>query len=246
MPKYKCLISYDGTNYVGWQIQPKGSSIQGLLEKTVTILLREPTRIIGAGRTDAGVHALGQVAHFETDTEIDIFRFLKQANAILPRDIRILDMGIVSPLFHSQYSATGKTYYYHICLGKILSPFVGRYRYHIMRDLDLDLVREGAKFFVGTHDFASFTNAGHSVKTTTRTLYRLDVNDEEGGVRLEFEGSGFLYKMVRNIVGVLVEVGDKKRALSTIPFLFESMDRRMSGATAPPQGLFLVKVNYEM
>lgn len=198
------MLTYEGTAYVGWQIQPNGPSIQGVIEEVLYTLLREKTRLVGSGRTDAGTHALGQVAHFKTAQELDCPRFIRALNGMLPHDIRILTLESVSDDFHAQYSAMGKEYHYHLWLDHAVAPFVRRYRYKVPFALDLDLLREGAKHFIGTHDFATFANVGSSVKTTVRTLYRLDIAEQEGGVRLEFEGSGFLYKMVRNIVGTLI------------------------------------------
>ncbi len=244
MHKYKLTLSYDGTEYVGWQIQPNGTSIQGSIEGALTTLLKTPTRVHGAGRTDAGTHALAQTAHFASESELDSRQMLRALNGMLPYDIRILELRQVEQTFHAQYSAVGKEYHYHLWLGPTVAPFVRRYRHHIPYPLDLDLLQQAAAKFVGTHDFATFANLGSTVKTTVRTIHRIDVIEQEGGVRLEFQGNGFLYKMVRNLVGTLIEVASGKRDIAEIEALLEAKDRRVGGIAAPAHALFLVKVAY--
>lgn len=244
MRKYRFTISYDGTDYIGWQVQPNGRSIQGLLEEALATLLKSPVRIIGAGRTDAGAHALAQTAHFQTEGELNPRQMLKALNGLLPYDIRIIDLQLADETFHAQYSAKGKEYHYHLWLEPSVAPFVRRYRHHVHSPFDLKLLKQATRYFVGTHDFATFANLGSSVKTTIRTLYRIDAADQEGGVRIEFEGNGFLYKMVRNIVGTLLEVASGKRNPEDIPSLLEAKNRQAGGLAAPARGLFLVKVNY--
>ncbi len=244
MPKYRLDIAYEGTHFFGWQIQPHDISIQGTIEKALTTLLRAKTRLIGSARTDAGVHALGQVAHFVSDALLNTVKILYSLNALLPPSIRILRMQEVSEEFHAQYSATKKEYHYHVWLDPISDPFLYPYRYHVHTPLSLPLLREAATLFVGTHDFASFANVGSHVKTTTRTLYRLDIVEERGGIRFECEGNGFLYKMVRNIVGTLLEFGAQKRDLKELVPLFERRKRAAGGMAAPPHALFLIRVEY--
>lgn len=241
--RYFLILSYDGTDYVGWQVQPNGVSIQGLVEKSLSLLLRYPIRVIGAGRTDAGVHALRQVAHFETEEKVNP-QLIYQLNGILPPSIRIHSIEEVSATQHAQYSATRKCYHYHLWLEKPISPFVARFRHAPSFPLSLPLIKEASGYFLGSHDFASFTNKGSSVKTTTRTLHRLDLCEQEGGIRLEFEGNGFLYKMVRNIVGALIEVGKGKLDPATLPHIFAAKDRRLAPMSAPARGLFLAWVDY--
>lgn len=244
---YKLLIAYDGTLYHGWQIQPNGISIQEVLEKALETFLRKKVHLIGSGRTDAGVHALGQVAHFKIDFQIPIYRFLKSINSLLPLDIRVKEVHEVSLDFHAQYSALSKVYHYHLHLDPILDPFFRLYRLQIFEKLDLELLRKAASMFLGQHDFAAFANEAHSGTAShdaIRIMTRLDCIPQEGGVRLEFEADGFLYKMVRNIVGTLIEIAAKKRAIEDIPLIFESKNRSLAGKAAAPHGLFLVKVNY--
>ncbi len=244
---YKLTIAYDGTQYKGWQIQPNGLSIQEVIQKAMQIFMRDAVQIIGSGRTDAGVHASGQVAHFKTSREIDLRRFLVSINGLLPHDIRLLKAEEVDMDFHSQYSAIGKIYHYHLYLDKIQMPFRLLYSYHLPTPLDIVLLEKAAAQFLGTHDFTAFANSalqGSAARDPIRTITRLQIVPEEGGLRLEFEGDGFLYKMVRNIVGTLLEVAQKKRPVDDIAEIFASQDRRRAGRAAPPQGLFLVQVHY--
>jgi tRNA pseudouridine38-40 synthase len=243
--KYRMRIAYDGTCYSGWQIQPNSISIQGLIEEALHTLLKNPIRIVGAGRTDAGVHALGQVAHFSFPSLLNCHQILYGLNGILPNDIRIKELAPVTNSFHAQYSALSKEYHYHIWLDKTVDPFWRLYRHHVYDSrFSLSLLIEAAAQFVGTHDFATFANIGGNVISTVRTITRLDTIEQEGGIRLEFEGDGFLYKMVRNIVGTLLEVATKRRDLLQIPSLLQVKDRRKAGMAAPARGLFLIKINY--
>lgn len=244
---YKLTIAYDGTAYCGWQIQPNGIAIQELIQEKTSILTRVPTTVIGSGRTDAGVHALGQIAHFHSPKLPDLYRFHGSLNALLPPDIRILKIEEAPNAFHAQYSAIGKTYHYHLHLDRISNPFKRLYSLHVKEKISLDLLKEATRSFLGTHDFTSFANEAHkgsAAKDAVRTLTRLDVVDEPGGVRLEFTGDGFLYKMVRNIVGTLLEVALGKRPLEDLPNLLAVKDRTVTGQTAPPHGLFLINVEY--
>ncbi len=245
--KYKLLIAYDGTRYGGWQIQLNSVSIQALIEDALKIALRKETAVHASGRTDAGVHAKGQVAHFVTDAAVDLGLLLRSLNGILPDDIRILSVEEADPNFHARYSAVSKEYHYHIHLDWALDPFKRLYAYHHPYPLDIPLMQQASQAFIGTHDFTSFANEaskGSAAKNPVRTLTRLDFIPEPGGLRLEFEGNGFLYKMVRNITGTLLDVGRKKISPSAIPSLFDKKDRRQMSSAAPPQGLFLIKVNY--
>lgn len=244
---YKLVIAYDGTRYSGWQIQSNATTIQETIQKAITIILRENVKIIGSGRTDTGVHALGQVAHFKSPQKLNLRAFQHSLNGLLPLDIRIKEVLDVPIDFHSQYSAKGKIYHYLLHLGPVLSPFCRLYSTHIPTKIDLSLLQQAALLFLGTHDFTSFANEAHTgvaAHDPVRTLMRLDIIPIEGGIRLEFEGDGFLYKMVRNIVGTLLEVAANKIPISQIPAIFKAKDRRLAGRAAPPHGLFLVKVHY--
>jgi tRNA pseudouridine38-40 synthase len=244
---YRFTIAYDGTNFSGWQIQPNGLSIQGSIQSALHTITHEEVHIVGAGRTDAGVHALGQTAHVRLTKPIAIDALQRSLNGILPPSIRVLDVAVAPNTFHAQRSATGKEYHYHICCTDVVLPFDRPYVWHCRYRLDLSRLREASACFVGTHDFKAFANApGHNCgpKTSIRTIRRLDVILTKGGVRLEFEGTGFLYKMVRNIVGMMVAVATGKRPIEDIGVVFASKDRRHAERAAPAQGLFLVRVQY--
>jgi tRNA pseudouridine38-40 synthase len=246
LKRIKITIAYDGTLYCGWQVQPSGTSIQTLVQKALETILRHPIALTGSGRTDAGVHALGQTAHFDTKEPVDLSRLSYAANALLPPDVRILSATPEEDSFHARYSATGKVYYYHLQLGERSDPTTRLYRTPIYGSFDANALREAAAKFLGTHDFHAFANTKEDkpLEDSIRTLTRLDVLEEEGGLRLEFEGDGFLYKMVRNLTGTLIEVAKGKRRADEISSLLQQKDRRLSGATAPPQGLFLMQVIY--
>lgn len=245
MFKYKIILSYDGTRFSGWQFQLNAPSIQGCIEEALAKVLKQHARVVGAGRTDAGVHALGQTAHFAHAELLDCRRLLQALNGLLPHDIRIKEV-VAAPIdFHAQHSALGKIYHYHLWLERIIDPFLRLYRLHYSRPIHLSLLKEAAQRFIGKRDFATFANLGSSEQiTTVRTISRLDVVEQEGGCRLEFEGDGFLYKMVRTIVGTLLDVAIGKRSLDDIETLFAAKDRRAAGMAVFPSGLFLVRVHY--
>jgi tRNA pseudouridine38-40 synthase len=243
--RYKLITAYDGTNYSGWQVQKNAQSIQPLIQKALEKVLRHPIDLTGSGRTDAGVHANAQTAHFDTEAPIEPARLIFSLNGILPSDVRILSIEQVANDFHARYSALSKIYHYHLHLDPIANPFKNLYCHQVLRPFDLHLLKEGSLFFVGTHDFTSFANVKESNQTDAiRTLYRLDLVKQPGGVRLEFEGNGFLYKMVRNITGTLLDIARKKILPSQIPDIFAACDRRSAGTAAPAKGLFLERVNY--
>ena len=246
---YKLTIAYDGTHYNGWQIQPHSKSIQGSIEKALKIILRHKTRLKGAGRTDTGVHALGQTANFHSTNVSNIDSLQHSLNGILPVEIRIKDICEVPKTFHSQYSAISKTYHYHLWLEKFRSPFHHLYSHHVRKRCDIKLLHESAQIFIGTHDFKAFANSsnqGSASKNPIRTIYSLNVLEQEGGIRLEFYGNGFLYKMVRNIVGTMLDVSLGKRAIEEIPRILASRDRRLASRAAPALGLFLVGIDYPL
>ena len=239
-------IAYDGTHYSGWQVQPNARTIQEVIQEALATILKKPTSLIASGRTDAGVHARGQVAHFCADVT-DPFRLLRSLNGLLPHDIRITSLEPAADSFHARFSAKRKTYHYHIHLATVHDPIAHPYRYHVRRLFDLDLAKRAASHFVGTHDFTAFANEANrgSAKTAPiKTLYRLDLACEPHGFRLEFEGSGFLYKMVRNIVGTILTVASGKLDPDAIPVLFKGRDRTKTPKAAPAHGLFLINVTY--
>ena len=246
--KYRLLISYDGTPFGGWQIQPNAPSIQAHIQEALQTILREkPLHVTGSGRTDAGVHARGQVAHFTTTQTIDHRRTLLSINALLPPEIRVHELTPAPEDFHARYSAKGKLYHYHLHLDPVINPFNRHYTTYYPYPIDLSLIQEAIPHFIGKHDFTSFANdasKGCAARKPIRTLHRLEMIKEKGGIRLEFEGNGFLYKMVRNITGTLLAVGKKKIAPKEIPTIFKARDRQAASQAAPPQGLFLMEVFY--
>lgn len=248
MYNYKLRIAYEGTLYSGWQIQQNGISIQALLQRHLSIILRTPIQVIGSGRTDAGVHALGQVAHFKTATSFNLSRMLSSLNGLLPSDIRVLSIEEAPLDFHARYSAIGKTYHYHLLLSPVKDPFNRFYAYQVSYPISLHTLKQAAAFFIGTHDFTSFANEadrGSAAKNAVRTLKRLSILQKEKHVCLELEANGFLYKMVRNIVGTLLDICAGKIALEKIPAIFQAKDRKKAGRSAPAHGLTLMEVHYE-
>lgn len=245
--RYKLSIAYDGTEYSGWQIQPHSVSIQDLIQKALFFLTKEKTEVVGASRTDAGVHALGQIAHFSAE-EMDIVKLQNSLNGILPKDIRIKKVEPVSETFHARYCAKGKIYHYFLSNRSFQDPFDNKYSLHFPHKLDLDLLREGALLFLGKHDFTSFANnhlIGAAAAKPVKTITKLNIDLlEENKIRFEFEADGFLYKMIRNIMGTLLEVATHKRNVESIKEIFAAKDRKKAGVAAPAKGLFLVKVHY--
>lgn len=245
MRKYKLIIAYDGTAYVGWQIQPNGCSIQAAVQEGLSRILQQTTDIVGAGRTDAGVHAVGQVAHFLADERLEPARVRHSLNCLLPPDIRILALEVVESDFHARYSAKRKFYSYSLATNRVFDPFYRLYRWHYPQPLDLGAMRKAAAQLLGTHDFSSFANApeeGSVARNPVRELTRCELVEDEGVLRFELEGPSFLYKMVRNIVGTLIEIGSGK--LSDMAAILSACDRRKAGQAAPPHGLCLEAVYY--
>ena len=250
MRTFKLTLSYDGTDFSGFQRQANARSVQAELEGVLADIEGTHVTVAGAGRTDSGVHALGQVASFRLTSAIgerDLFRAL---NAKLPRDVRVLSAEVAPPGFNARFSARSKMYRYRISNTRVMSPFQRRFAWHISRNLDLAAMREAARELLGSHDFASFQAKGGKIRTTTRTMTRSEWAEEplSGGERLlvyEIAGTGFLKYMVRAVVGTLVEVGDGRRSPSSIRDLLDSRDRAAAGPTAPPAGLYLVRVDYD-
>lgn len=243
----KLTVAYDGTDYYGFQHQndPNLPTIQSCLEEAIALITKTPHRINGSGRTDAGVHALGQVVNFYTDATIPTDRFVPALNSVLPRDIVVVDAEEVPLEFHARFSAKRKTYRYWIDTGRVPHVLRRRYSHFVSTPLDLERIKEAAQRLVGEHDFASFQASGSSVKTTVRRIYRLDVTaSDEGLITIEAEANGFLYNMVRIIVGTLLEVGRGKLQPEDIDTILAAKDRRAAGPTAPPQGLCLMRVEY--
>jgi tRNA pseudouridine38-40 synthase len=240
-------IQYDGTDYVGWQRQANGVSIQELLEDACAPIEGRVVTLHGAGRTDAGVHALGQVASATLSNTLAATTLARALNAVLPPAVRVLTVEEMGPEFHARFSARAKTYEYRIVNAPVVSAFLHRYVWHVSQPLDVEAMRAAAASLVGAHDFAAFQAAGSAVASTERTILAIDV--EDGGafdvpLVLRVSGDGFLRHMVRNIVGTLVEVGTGRRDPEHLPAVLDSRDRSQAGPTAPPHGLFLTNVTY--
>jgi tRNA pseudouridine38-40 synthase len=247
MRNLKATIQYDGTDYVGWQRQGAGVSIQGLVEDALEPIEGSPVVVHGAGRTDAGVHALAQVATFGLSAAIEPATLVRALNGVLPPQVRVTGVEEMDPPFHARFSATGKMYEYRVINAPLVSPFLHRYVWHVAQPLNLDAMREASLGMVGTHDFAAFQGAGSLVASTSRTIRSLEWEDGGGydlPLIMRIEGDGFLRHMVRNIVGTMVDVGIGRWSPSEIARILASRDRAQAGRTAPPQGLFLVRVLY--
>jgi len=239
------LLAYDGTAYAGWQIQPAARTIQGELEKALHRLTREPVRVQCSGRTDAGVHAAGQVAHFDLVRPAEPAKLLRGLNALLAEDIRVLALRRARPAFHARYSATGKEYRYFIWNAGVLPPTVRAYRWLVRASLDVAAMRQAAAALVGRRDFAAFTaNPNREVDGTVRHLRVLQVTRRGSELVIRVRGDGFLYRMVRSLAGFLVRVGTGELPPEAARTILASRRRTATVPTAPPQGLFLWQVFY--
>jgi tRNA pseudouridine38-40 synthase len=241
----KITLAYDGTRFVGWQRQAEGESIQGLLEEALAQFEGGPVTAHGAGRTDAGVHALGQVASAGVTFTHPAETIARGLNAKLPEDIRVLGVADAPPDFHARFSARAKTYRYQLRAGDAGDPFTRAFAWQLAERLDVGAMRAAAATLVGTRDFAAFQSVGTETSSTVRTLFRSHVEAEQQLVSYEVVGDGFLRHMVRAIVGTLVEIGRGWRPVDSMAQLLDGGARANAGATAPPHGLFLVGVDYD-
>jgi tRNA pseudouridine38-40 synthase len=241
----KLIIEYDGSNYLGWQIQPNGETIQGVIQDCLKRLTGESLHVMSSGRTDSGVHALGQVAHFRTESRMDANAFQRALNSLLPEDIVIRRAEEVQADFHARRSAKSKVYEYRI-LNRATPPAIDRqYVWHVPQKLNLDEMKKATHNLMGEHDFSAFRSVGSSTHSSVRNILRTDWKKGKGGLlRFEIEASGFLKQMVRAIVGTLVEVGRGKISAQEFKRILDSKDRKEAGPTAPARGLFLKEVKY--
>lgn len=248
MRTFKLTLSYDGTNYFGWQDQPDRPTVQGALEKALRGITQEAIRVAGSGRTDAGVHALGQAVSFRTCTRLSAAELMKALNATLPEDMAVRELVEAADDFHAIRSAVRKRYRYRLHDGPIADVFSRRYVWHYGHRLDERTMHEAGQALVGTHDFASFQSQGTQRESTIRTIYDLSVRRGEGTesdlVTVEVEANGFLYNMMRAIVGTLVKVGGGRKPPDWPREVLAARDRRVAGPTAPPEGLCLLRVEY--
>ncbi|SFB99070.1 tRNA pseudouridine38-40 synthase [Bacillus sp. OV322] len=245
MNNYKMTIQYDGGRYKGWQRLGSGDdSIQGKIENVLTELAGEKIEIIGSGRTDAGVHALAQVANFkmsEGKTESEIMEYL---NRYLPQDISVVEVISVPDRFHARYNAKEKTYLYKIWNEQYTNPFMRKYSMHVDQKLDITKMEAACQYFIGKHDFTAFSNAKSKKKSMVREIYSIDIEENAGFIEIRVRGNGFLYNMVRKMAGTLIEIGLGEIEAMSIPGILESKERVQTGRMAYAEGLYLEKVDF--
>lgn len=242
--RVRLTVAYDGTNYHGWQIQKNGITIEEKLNNCLTLLLGEEIAVIGASRTDAGVHALGNIAVFDTCARMPAEKIAYALNQRLPEDIRIQKSEEVAPDWHPRHVTSRKTYEYHIYCGEFPMPVGRLYHYFTYRTLDVEKMQQAAVWLEGEHDFKSFCQTGAQVESTVRTIYSVQVEKQGRELVIRVCSNGFLYNMVRIIAGTLLEVGEGKRTPESIPETIDKCSRSAAGPTAPAQGLLLVKYEF--
>ncbi len=245
MPRFKLTISYDGTDFIGWQKQPSGRSVQGTIENALKNLFGIETTVVGSGRTDAGVHAIGQSAHVDVDVALPPDTFCTALNSHLPRDIRILNVCPVPPTFHARYDALERTYFYLFHPQSDFSPFARYYVWHLSSPLNIEKMQEAASLLIGQHDFSAFRATGGGHTSPCRKISLSHIFPCTGSIYAYLiTADAFLRKMVRSIMGTLVEIGMGKFEPSRMTQLLETGNRSLIGATAPPHGLYLAVVTY--
>lgn len=245
MKRMKCIISYDGTGFSGYQIQPGKRTVQQEIEAVLKRMHKgEEVRIYASGRTDAGVHAQGQVIHFDTPLEIAQERWIAALNTQLPEDIAVHQAEAVSSEFHARYDVVSKEYRYRVMLGRGKHVFLRQYAYLYPYSLNIEAIEAAVQHLKGKHDFTSFCSAKTEIEDKVRTIYEIDVQQQGEEMTFRFVGNGFLYNMVRIMVGTLLDVGQGKLHGDEIPSILKKMDRRSAGKTAPGHGLYLWQVNY--
>ncbi|MEK4666841.1 tRNA pseudouridine(38-40) synthase TruA [Niallia sp. FSL R7-0271] len=245
MNNYKMIIQYDGGRYRGWQRLGNGdSSIQGKIENVLTEMAGEEVQIIGCSRTDAGVHAMEQIANFKIKTSMSELQIKAYLNKYLPNDISVLHLETVPDRFHARYNAKDKTYLYKIWNEEHTNPFMRKYSMHVDQKLDISKMKEAASHFLGSHDFTAYSNAKSKKKSMVREIYAIWIEKENGFLHIRVRGDGFLYNMVRKIVGTLIEVGLNTIKPDQIPAIIESKERVQTGLMAEAAGLYLEKVEF--
>lgn len=245
MRNLKLVIEYDGTHYQGWQVQRHAPTIQGIIEEKLEILTGEKIHLIGSGRTDAGVHALGQVANFKTESQLGVGSIQKALNHLLPYDIVIMSVEETYDRFHARKDSKSKVYEYRILNQDLRSVFLHGYAWHIPQKLNLSEMKNATRLLIGEHDFSAFRTVGSSTRTCVRRVIQAQwKNPLDGLICFEIEANGFLKQMVRSMVGTLVEVGKGKIDQEEFRKILESNDRKKAGPTAPAHGLFLKEVKY--
>ena len=244
MKRVKLVVAYDGSAYHGWQIQPGAPTVEGELNKVLSELLQEEIQVIGASRTDSGVHALCNVAVFDTNSRIPAEKMSYALNQRLPEDIRIQESLEVAPDFHPRHCDSYKTYEYKIWNADFIQPFNRKYTHFVYKELDVEAMRVAAAYFLGTHCFTSFCSTHTQVQDHVRTIYALDILKENHLVTIRIRGNGFLYNMVRIIAGTLIKIGMHEMPENCIPSILEAKNREAAGPTAPAQGLMLVGIEY--
>jgi tRNA pseudouridine38-40 synthase len=244
MRNLKLTIAYDGTDFHGWQVQPRLRTVQGELQDALGKLFNHQVKVTGSGRTDAGVHAHGQVANVKTVRDMDTGAVLRGGNALLPTEIRILSVAEVDPEFHARRSALSKTYEYRVWRSPVVDPFQSRYVYAFRYPLDEAAMDQGTRYLLGEHDFTSFCAAATAVEDRVRTIFEACWQRSETTWYFRIRGNGFLQYMVRTITGTLLEVGQGRSRPEHILELFDVHDRRLAGPSLPPHGLHLLHVEY--
>jgi tRNA pseudouridine38-40 synthase len=245
MRNIKLIVEYDGAAYCGWQRQKNGLSIQQVIEESIGRMTGEESRVIGSGRTDAGVHAIGQVAHFHTASLLGERNFLMGINSLLPADIVVREVREVGLSFHARFDVKSKVYIYRICNRPIRPVLERQYAWFVWTPLDLEKIKGALGLFLGRHDFSSFCSTHTDSPDHVRTILDIGVTEDDNGmINISLEADGFLRYMVRNIVGALVDIGRGRRSREDVAGILAAKDRRKAGLTAPPQGLFLKEVRY--
>ncbi len=237
-------LSYDGTDFCGYQIQPNKRTVEEELENALENLLGKKVKTVASGRTDSGVHALNQKVHFDSDANIPPKKYVEALNALLPNDVKVISSKKVKSDFNARYSAKNKTYRYSLYLGKVENPMISRYKTHYRYLLDIEKIKSACRIIEGEHDFKCFLASGSSVKDTVRTIYSIKIIKKGNSLDFYVKGNGFLYNMVRIIVGTLIAVGEDRLSLEDLDTALKTGNRKLVGKTMPAKGLTLYSVTY--